>query len=298
MDDFLKFRRRWPDGKPITVHALVDKTTFGSAMIDSGCLTFAFVSSTFARRARLERLEIGRRSIDTATGPGEITQAVRLHLDIEGHQEYLWAYVLKGSQEYDILLGRPWMDKHCVRLKSSRKSIYLGGRSGKGGMEVKSKEGKAPPLDLVEITAAHYLAYGRRSKRKGRESEAIQLFSASLKDIQKALECRSAEDVTQEKLPRFCRDLFPHFFRSEADKLAPHRPGIDHSIPLVKKDGKDPEVPWGPLYGMSREELLALRQELTSLLDRGFIRVSRSSAAAPVLFVKKPRGGLRFCVDY
>jgi hypothetical protein len=66
----------------------------------------------------------------------------------------------------------------------------------------------------------------------------------------------------------------------------------------VKKDGKDPEVPWGPLYGMSREELLALRQELTSLLDRGFIRVSRSSAAAPVLFVKKPGGGLRFCVDY
>jgi hypothetical protein len=55
---------------------------------------------------------------------------------------------------------------------------------------------QAPPLDLVEITAAHYLAYGRRSKRKGRESEAIQLFSASLKDIQKALECRSAEDVT------------------------------------------------------------------------------------------------------
>jgi hypothetical protein len=49
---------------------------------------------------------------------------------------------------------------------------------------------------------------------------------------------------------------------------------------------------------MSREELLALRQELTSLLDCGFIRVSRSSAAVPVLFVKKPGGGLRFCVDY
>ena len=49
---------------------------------------------------------------------------------------------------------------------------------------------------------------------------------------------------------------------------------------------------------MLREELLALRKELTSLLDRGFIRVSRSSAAAPVLFVKKLGGGLRFCVDY
>jgi len=34
------------------------------------------------------------------------------------------------------------------------------------------------------------------------------------------------------------------------------------------------------------------------MLDKGFIRVSNSPAAAPVLFVRKPGGGLRFCVDY
>ena len=49
---------------------------------------------------------------------------------------------------------------------------------------------------------------------------------------------------------------------------------------------------------MSRDELLVLRRELTDLLDKGFIRVSHSPAAAPVLFVRKPGGGLRFCVDY
>jgi hypothetical protein len=49
---------------------------------------------------------------------------------------------------------------------------------------------------------------------------------------------------------------------------------------------------------MSRDELLVLWKKLTSYLERGFICVSRSSAAAPVLFAKKPGGGLRFCVDY
>ena len=58
------------------------------------------------------------------------------------------------------------------------------------------------------------------------------------------------------------------------------------------------EVPFGPLYSMSRDELLVLRKALNELLDKGFIRVSRSPAAAPILFVKKPGGGLRFCVDY
>jgi hypothetical protein len=49
---------------------------------------------------------------------------------------------------------------------------------------------------------------------------------------------------------------------------------------------------------MSRDELLVLRKELTSLLDKGFIRVNSSPAAAPVLFTKKPGGGLRMCIDY
>ncbi|KAH8632561.1 hypothetical protein IG631_14244 [Alternaria alternata] len=49
---------------------------------------------------------------------------------------------------------------------------------------------------------------------------------------------------------------------------------------------------------MSRGELLVLRKELTSLLEKGFIRVSSSPAAAPVLFVRKPGGGLRLCIDY
>jgi hypothetical protein len=49
---------------------------------------------------------------------------------------------------------------------------------------------------------------------------------------------------------------------------------------------------------MFKKELLILRKTLTELLDKGFIRASSSSAGAPVLFVKKPGGGVRFCVDY
>jgi hypothetical protein len=49
---------------------------------------------------------------------------------------------------------------------------------------------------------------------------------------------------------------------------------------------------------MNREELLVLRKTLTDLLDKNFIRVSRSPAASPVLLVRKPGGGIRFCIDY
>ena len=49
---------------------------------------------------------------------------------------------------------------------------------------------------------------------------------------------------------------------------------------------------------MSQNELKVLRKYLDDNLAKGFIRVSSSPAASPVIFVKKPGGGLRFCVDY
>lgn len=55
---------------------------------------------------------------------------------------------------------------------------------------------------------------------------------------------------------------------------------------------------FGPLYPMSRDELEALKEWIKENLQKGFIRPSSSPAASPVLFVKKPDGGLRFCVDY
>ena len=49
---------------------------------------------------------------------------------------------------------------------------------------------------------------------------------------------------------------------------------------------------------MFRDELLVLKKYLEEYLKKGFIRASSSPISAPVLFVKKPSGGLRLCVDY
>jgi Reverse transcriptase (RNA-dependent DNA polymerase) len=49
---------------------------------------------------------------------------------------------------------------------------------------------------------------------------------------------------------------------------------------------------------MSQDELRVLKKYLDDSLKKGFISPSTSQAASPVLFVKKPGGGLRFCVDY
>ena len=49
---------------------------------------------------------------------------------------------------------------------------------------------------------------------------------------------------------------------------------------------------------MSREENKELQKFLKENLDKGFIRANQLLVASLVMFIKKPGGGLRFCVDY
>jgi hypothetical protein len=49
---------------------------------------------------------------------------------------------------------------------------------------------------------------------------------------------------------------------------------------------------------MSTEELLTVKEYLVDNLHKGFIVPSSAPFASPVLFVAKPGGGLRFCIDY
>ena len=58
------------------------------------------------------------------------------------------------------------------------------------------------------------------------------------------------------------------------------------------------QPPAGSLYSMSRDELQALKKHLEDNLSKKFVRVSLFSAAALILFVKKPGGDLQFFVDY
>jgi hypothetical protein len=58
------------------------------------------------------------------------------------------------------------------------------------------------------------------------------------------------------------------------------------------------QPPFGPIYNLSKNELDELRKYIDENLRKFFIWHSKSSAGAPILFVKKKDGTLRMCVDY
>ena len=88
-------------------------------------------------------------------------------------------------------------------------------------------------------------------------------------------------------------DYLDVFSEQQANTLPPHRK-YDIDIPLQPNSAP----PWGPIYGMSAPELSPMKTYVKEYLANGFIRPSKSLAAAPVRFVKRPDGKLRPVVDY
>ena len=75
--------------------------------------------------------------------------------------------------------------------------------------------------------------------------------------------------------------------------LPPYR-SYDHKIELTG----DNHLKFSPLYGHLSEELRILKQYLVDNLNKRIIKASQAPFATPVLFVKKPEGGLRFYIDF
>jgi len=284
------------NGVHFSTTAFINKVHSVKTHIDAGCGPYGLIDQRVARRLQLDLLPLDRPMGIAAWDdnmPAVVASEVAIieDLDVAGSrpmQRRVFLYVVpRLDGHHEIMLGQPWMEYEDAVINQRTNTMTIR-RTGitVSNINVSEKQHK--------IMAISGVSFVRESRRKN-----AHVFSASLADIEKALRVKEHTDP-RVKLPKMYWKHLDTFDKALADILPPLRgPGIDHSIELLKKeDGTEQQAPWGPLYSMSRDELLVLRKTLTEHLDKGFIRASNSPAAAPVLFVRKPGGGLRFCVDY
>ena len=88
---------------------------------------------------------------------------------------------------------------------------------------------------------------------------------------------------SEEKSPRpnWLKD-YEDIFPEELSKLPPYRE-VDHAIELLLGAQQIAKRP----YKMSIPEAIELKEQLTQLIDQGYIKPSVSPWSAPVLFNKK-----------
>jgi hypothetical protein len=276
-------------------------------MIDSGASGLAFIDKSFARSYNIPLTQIQPQVLRVFDGretvSGAVTHTARVSLNIYGHHEELEAYVTQLNGRHPLILGLPWLRLHlpstdwhsltfeseyCVRncLKDALSPVRAPAIEDPPIKRLSPD--LEPTLNIAMIGAA---PFNLLAKRAGHE-----VFAVNLQDINKALKppkSSTPEDI-QRKLPQFHHEFTDVFSRQLATVLPPHRP-YDHKIDLLP--GYE-DHGHGSLYGMSHDELRVLKKYLEENLATRAINVSTSRASSPVLFVKKPGGGLRLCVDY
>jgi hypothetical protein len=105
---------------------------------------------------------------------------------------------------------------------------------------------------------------------------------------------KANKDKLYKLVPKQYHSLIDLWDPQEAEAIPASKPRVDYKIRTI--DGSGPTHK--KAYGLSQEEMRALKAYIDAELKKGFIRPSNLPYAAPVLVVKKPGGRLRICIDY
>ena len=271
-------------------------------MLDTGATGLAFVDEDFVRQHDIPLAPLKQpRQLEVIDGrpisSGDITHMAVAQMSIHEHAETLPMFVTRLGH-YPLVLGIPWMDLHDVGIRFASRTVAFGSQyclnhcthrvTTVQGISMDLPE--RPPPSIALIGAPAYLRLAKKSRQQG-----TQVFGMTLNEVKTALGQKTVptEDEVKAMVPEEYHDYLPMFLARNQRGLPPHRP-YDHRIPL--QEGTTP--PFGPLYSLSRNELETVREWIDDNLSKGFIRASSSPAAAPILFVKKPDGSLRLCLDY
>jgi hypothetical protein len=182
--------------------------------------------------------------------------------------------------KFDIILGQPWLQAVNPDIDWPTKTI----RDRRTGKAMVFGDESTLPM------AVHHLEADAMAKLLRQQPE--DLFVIGLLEVHDAV-----GDINTDQQPEWTTLLLDSLNEftdiiKEPNGLPPTRE-CDFEINL-----ECDEPPKEQTYGMSPAELREVQVHLQDLLAKGWIRLSKFSYGAPILFVRKKDGTMRMCVDY
>ena len=198
--------------------------------------------------------------------------------DSQGNvKELKTTYYGADLSRYDLILGFPWLALYNPTVSWTQQSLHSW----------------APEPEVYTVSAAAFVT----ELDQGGDINAWAVFpdrepasvAVNVIDSQGIRSGNAAISLPPEY------ECLEHVFSEDLAGVLPANSQWDHAITL-----NDPEAqpPHKPIYNLSAKELQILREYLNNALNKGWVRPSQSPAGAPILFVPKPDGSMRLCVDY
>ena len=301
-----------------------------SALLDSGASTI-FINSAFVKKNNVTLMQLDepillRNADGSQNAIGLITHEARLSMTIGDHREEIIASVANTGED-DLILGIDWLRRHnpeidwkkgliqfsrcpswCQGGSEQRKAPQL--RRGHRAKAAAAKTELEPLVETIKLKEELSIAEEEAEEEPPNEpattdadsyliatSNAVAYkIAASYTHSQAIAEQHAIKEGSrslEELIPKEFLE-YAHVFSKAASERMPTSKPYDHPIDL--EEGQTP--PYSKVYPMAPAEKLVMDAWIDEQLAKGYIRVSKSPAAAPVFFVKKKDGTLRLVVDY
>ena len=270
--------------------------------LDSGA-QLNLVSREFVRQHAL-RQEPAQYAVSFPDGRGASLDGVVRNVPVKmgTYVVHLDLHVFDLRGNFDVLLGKGWHDlaEPKIHWRLNVVQVLHEGKFHRFGTSQKAAttDGGVEAAPRVSVMTA-------RAFRK--QVKSGECFVAHIKASQPAAMgevCAVASDGSPTPADP-CREpagnvQYAEVLKSFAKVLAGLPPGLppehvpQHPIDLIP--GARPSAK--PPYRLSQLEEEDCVRQLKRYLEMGHIQPSKSPWGAPVLFVRKPNGSLRMCVDY
>jgi hypothetical protein len=292
------------------------------SLMDTGSQETCLVSSRMVEQNQLATQPCPGKVVKAINGQ-EVTLNQRCSFKLKIH-DCSWtvsALVMPDMpQDVDIVLGDPWLLRHRAYLDYEARACVLLSGGNRVVLPVAHEVQSLGVAVLNMVTATLHAATtvprvigGRQARRlvangckaflvnvkPGDEkrvkfaSDVMGTWACSPKASQSGSELPDDPGLVPRALMAELIDEFGDIFADMPPGLPPERE-VAHAIPLVH--GAQPV--FRPPYRLSPAERAEVERQVKDLLARGLIEPSQSPFGAPVLFVSKPDGSLRMCVDY
>jgi len=274
-------------------------------LLDTGAEGHAYLSKRFCDLFGLTPTPTGLvpHTVELADGTDVDTFGrVSVSVHLQGFvAKKLTCTVCDLTPHFDLILGSDWLMEHKAVLDLASVTCTLfppkGGKvvlqGSKPSQPLHADPTPAEPAEPADTSRPNkkllsLLLSGKQLQRLMRKP-STKAFIATVREVKS--DTQLSDDPTVQALLTEYSDVF-------SMEIPPFNPDAPREVTLTIPTEPGAKPPSRPLYRYSPREYEAIKEYITELVNKGLIQPSISPYGAPVIFVPKPDGSLRMCIDY
>ena len=253
-------------------------------LVDAGANASVLISRKFVEKHKLAYTALDD-PLHYEIANGEqvtVTGFVKMRLKLGAYCGILEAQVFDLGDQYEVLVGDRWLDSVGAVLDYPNSVINL---------TLHRIKLHAVPVQCAYKTAVKQLCLISVKEVKKLLKKRKPMFMVKLSQISEETTTDSVNRIADSIMQKLLKE-YEDIFKDEIPELPPDR-HLPHIIELEKPFSK-----FRPMPRFSKLELEEIRKQLETLLKLKLIEISHAPYSNQLLFVPKPDGTWRMCIDF